>query len=206
MAQAKLDLSGTSIPDKIQIMRKIVASMTGNANFAAPTPALTDVTAAIDTLETAAQEAQQARNAAKAKTGVQNGADEALSTLANALAGYVDAASEGDEEKILSSGMGVRSKASKPRELEAPVMAGSQVTQIAGELELRWTAVKGARTYLIERTSDALGAAGWSNGDSATRTKATVKNLTPGTRYSFRVAAVGPLGTGPWSEPIVRVA
>lgn len=131
-------------------------------------------------------------------------ADAALMLLASSLLGYVDAASEGDPEKILSAGLGVRNRASKPQPLPAPVMAGSQVTQIPGELELRWSAVPGARTYLIERTTDAMAATGWTNGDSATKTKAIVKGLAQGNRYSFRVAAVGPLGTGPWSEPIVR--
>ena len=204
MATVKLEINRANLSAKIQILRSIVSQMTNNPHFPSPAPALADVTTAINALETAANEASAARAEAKRKTALQNSAETTLDSLAAALAGYVDAASEGDAEIILSSGMGVRSKPSKPQPMTAPEMAGSELTQVAGELLLRWSRVAGAYTYLIERTTDPAAVAGWTNGDSATRTKAVVKGLTPGTRYSFRVAAVGPLGTGPWSEPVTR--
>jgi hypothetical protein len=41
---------------------------------------------------------------------------------------------------------------------------------------------------------------------TATKSKATVTGLTSGTRYWFRVAAIGSAGQGPWSDPATAIA
>ena len=45
MAKVKLSLQSLTIPQKIQFIRQVVTSMTGNANFATPAPALVAITA-----------------------------------------------------------------------------------------------------------------------------------------------------------------
>ena len=39
-----------------------------------------------------------------------------------------------------------------------------------------------------------------------TKSKATVSGLATGTKYWFRVRAIGAAGPGPWSDPATKVA
>jgi hypothetical protein len=51
MARIKLNLSRLSLSQKIDKARQIVKALTGNPDFPTPTPALADVTGAIDDLD-----------------------------------------------------------------------------------------------------------------------------------------------------------
>ena len=46
----------------------------------------------------------------------------------------------------------------------------------------------------------------WTNAPPSTKSKCTIANLVAGTRYWFRVAAVGAAGQGPWSDPATKMA
>ena len=41
---------------------------------------------------------------------------------------------------------------------------------------------------------------------TVTKSKATVTGLTSGTKYWFRVRAIGATGPGPWSDPATKIA
>ncbi|MEK6259807.1 MAG: fibronectin type III domain-containing protein [Planctomycetota bacterium] len=75
-----------------------------------------------------------------------------------------------------------------------------------GELDLDWDNVRGARSYQIQRSPDPVSATSWTLIDTVTASRATVKNLTSGTKYWFRVAAIGAAGPGPWSNPVAKIA
>jgi len=59
--RVKLNLRNQSVPAKVAKGRQIVNAMTNNTSFATPHPALTDVTAALDELESAFAQVQSAR-------------------------------------------------------------------------------------------------------------------------------------------------
>jgi chitodextrinase len=77
-----------------------------------------------------------------------------------------------------------------------------------GEIDLNWQPVRGAASYAIVRstTGNVANAGDWAAAGTSTKSKASVSGLTSGTRYWFRVAAVGSAGQGPWSDPATAIA
>lgn len=199
MRQVKLEFSRLTIPVKIQKARNIVAKMTGNTNFTTPVPALTAVTTAINKLEASHEAALDGGSAKKAAMSID---DAALMTLMKQLAAYVQDITLGDELKIISSGMDVRRLKSAPQPLTAPVDSRVELNGNAGEVMLRWKAVKGARSYIIESTSTPGDEATWTHFDVSTRTRFLATNLSSLTIVWFRVAAHGAKGRSAFSDPI----
>lgn len=205
MATIKVGIIGLSIPDKVQYVRQITTNMTGNPNFAIPSPTLADVIAKADGLESAYNAAQVARQVAKAKTALQDTASAELDLIVTQLANYVENASGGDAGVIVSSGFSVKSPGAPIGELPAPtdvrVVAGPR----SGTADIESGPVYGARSYLYERAEDAevrnFQAAG-----ASTRPKATLNSMVSGKKYWFRMAALGAAGQGPWSDPVPVIA
>jgi hypothetical protein len=96
LSKIKLNLRSLSVPEKVARARQIVTALTGNADFASPQPALADVTASVNALETAYNEAQVARQEAKAKTSAQGQKEEEVDHILSQLASYIDSASGGE--------------------------------------------------------------------------------------------------------------
>jgi hypothetical protein len=98
----KLSLDRKSIPVMIEFGRHVVISMTGNANFTTPSPALAAITTATDELETAFNAAQ---GAGPLQTALMYEKERAWSILMTALGNYVDNVAKGEQSIILSAGM-----------------------------------------------------------------------------------------------------
>jgi hypothetical protein len=139
---------------------------------------------------------------------LQNQSEAALDTLATALAGHVDSVAKGDETIILSAGMTTKAPAAPVGPLPAPGDVAAAGGDMEGEIDLNWQPVRGAASYsIVKSTTGNVGNAGdWSPAATGTKSKATVSGLTSGTRYWFRVAAIGSAGQGPWSDPATAIA
>lgn len=205
MAQIKVGISNKSVPDKIQFARQIVLDMTGNGNFTTPAPALAAITAAANALEAAYNDAQAARQTAKSLTSLQNQKDAELMLLLMQEANYVQNASRGDRAKIESSGFGVRNAPSLIGPLPAPANVTVVPTEESGAVGMNWDKVRGARSYIVERATDAP-QLDWVPAISTTKSKALINTITSGTKYWFRVAGVGAAGQGPWSDAVAKYA
>lgn len=206
MSKIKLNLHNLSIPEKIARAQQIVAAMTDNPNFTAPQPVLAQVTAVTDQLEAAFIATQAARQEAKNRTSAQNQKEDAFDAAFTQLAGYVESVSGGDEAKITSAGMGVRSAQTPTGDLSAPDGLDAGVGDRDGEIDLSWDKVPRARSYTVEQSPDPPTANSWQHAAIATKTQTTISGLASGTKYWFRVAAVGPNGQSPWSNPATRIA
>jgi hypothetical protein len=208
LSKIKLNLKGLSIPEKVARARQIVTALTGNADFASPQPALADVTASINALETAYNEAQVARQEAKAKTSAQGQKEEEVGHILSQLASYIDSASGGDETKIKNAGLDVRSTsgASVSGGSTAPAALEATASDYDGQIDLRWERVEKAKSYLIERSPDPPTGTSWSPAAVVTKARASVSGLTSGTKYWFRVAAVNTGGQSAWSDPATKIA
>jgi len=101
MSKVKMGFSGLNIPEQVERARGIVTALTGNADFATPVPALSVVSLAATALETAYNES---RNRDKNKVAIMGLRRKEMLALIVQLAAYVQEASAGDKEKILSSG------------------------------------------------------------------------------------------------------
>ena len=207
MPKVKLNISRLSISDKIAKCRQIITRMTGNTNFPTPNPPLTMVTTALNELEGATNDAQSARQEAKAKTAIQNDKDASVDGLMTQLAGYVESVAGGDEAIIRSAGMDTKAPPSQPSDVPAPPANLSATSgDRDGEIDLAWEAVAGAKSYVIEQSVDPNSANGWGHAGVSARSSQTVAQLTSGTRYWFRVAAINAVGQSGWSDPTVKIA
>lgn len=206
MAKVKLDFKRLPISDKIVRAQQIVRNLTGNPDFPTPNPPLAQVTAAIQLLETKAVSAQAARQAAQAATAEQNDAEAALDRVMDQVGGYIESVSSGDEAKIISAGVSVRSSTSAPRELTAPSALAATEGDHDGEIQLHWDRVGAARSYVIERSPDPPTDASWVHEKVVTTSSTTISGLTRGAKYWFRVAAIGASGQSGWSDPATKIA
>jgi hypothetical protein len=204
MPRVKLNLKNLSVNEKVLRARQIVTALTGNANFPNPQPALAQVTAAINGLEGAALEAQEARQIAKTRTAAQNAKEQVLDQAMTQLASYVESVAGQNDELILSVGFDVRGP-SAPAAAEQPSLTATAGDH-DGEIDLAWDTVRGARSYVVQRSPDPPTESSWAHVGVPTRSRFTVEGLTSGTRYWFRVAAINASEQGPWSNPAVKVA
>lgn len=206
MNKIKLNLRGLGIPEKIARSQQIVAAMTGNASFSTPQPTLVQVTSAASDLNAAYAAAQAARQETKTKISEQNQKEEALDRVLTQLASYVESISGEDEAKIMSAGMELRAAQSTTGDLNAPAALAASAGDRDGEIDLAWDKVDNARSYVIERSADPPTASSWTHAAVSTRSRVTIEGLTSGTKYWFRVAAVGSGGQSPWSDPATKLA
>jgi hypothetical protein len=112
MKKPKLGFRNLSIPEKIQKSREVVTHLTGNVNFTTPNPTLAVVTTAINALETAHE---LAADGGKALKSAMRAKEKVLVDLMVQLQEYVANASGGDEQKILSAGLGVKTTTSRQK-------------------------------------------------------------------------------------------
>lgn len=207
MTRIKLNLKSLSIPEKLARSQQIVAALTGNPNFTSPHPPLAQVTAAINELETAANAAQAARQEAKARTAAQNAKEEALDQLLTQLVAHVESIAGSNQELIMSAGLDVRGmSALSAAAPAAPPSLTAAAGNHDGAIELSWDTVRGARSYVVERSPDPPAESTWTHAAVATRSRITLEGLTSGTRYWFRVAALTTNGQSPWSNPAMKIA
>lgn len=194
-----------SVPAKIQFTRQIVLDMTNNPNFAAPSPDLDTLSDAAASLESAYNAALQARANAKMQTSVMGQKSTLLDLLLMQEASYVQSSSGGDKAKIESAGFDVRDTPTPIGQLPAPAEPKAIPSQHPGAIQLSWKKVRGAKSYLIERALDS-NQLEWAAATMSTKAKALVNTMASGSRYWFRVAAIGSAGQGAWSEPISKIA
>ena len=226
--RVSLRLSERSVNDKIEFSRNLQNAMNGNSQFANPSPTLAAIKTATDNLETAAL---AAADGAKSKIAFMHQQEALLDNLLQQLGNWVDslakaaAAAGGDAQAlILAAGMDFRRSANKAPLPFAP--SGLNVVSVReGEADLKWKTVKYARSYVIEISNDVSAIQNgnpnpvtstvptlvanarvfitWNFGDVTTKTKFTILGLSSGTKYAFRVYAVGSAGKGNPSVPVV---
>ena len=205
MAKVKLNLKNLNVPAKVQFGSEVVVKMTGNPNFTTPNPALIDVTTGYTDLQTAYNNAQQARLSAVDKTNTQNSKEADMDNLLTQLANYVENQSNGDANIIMSSGMKIAA-APSPAPLPAQVILQTVTDNSSGKLDMKWKKVQFAKTYVVQMNTDINDPTKWQQLQIITKTTYQAKNLTSGTKYWFRVQAIGTAGEGPWSDPYVKYA
>lgn len=208
MAKVKLNLRSMSPTEKAAKARQIVASLTGNPDFAAPHPPLTQVAAAADALDEAFSDAQTAKQTVLTKNSILRERGDALDGQLRQLASYIESIGGDDESKILSAGVGLKNvvTSSIGTPLTAPTGLSATEGDHDGEIDLNWDKVKNAKSYVIERSVDPPTATSWVYETTSSKSSTTVIGLASGTRYWFRVAAVVATGQTGWSDPSTKIA
>lgn len=203
-AQAKLDLP-RPIPKQIEQGAKVATMANKVLTDKTVVTVLNTATTTLNDLQAAALEARRASTQATAD--VVEAA--ALQRIAYGnVAGAVNAQANGDPGFIMSCGFAVRASATPtPPITEPPTQLKTSINGMPGRVVLGWTGVIGARVYEAQHTTDLSGATGWTTvGSTPSKTRVNVDGLTSGTKYAFRVRALGNGQPGPWSGPVQQMA
>lgn len=206
MSRIKLNLRNLSIPDKVQRGRQIISAMTNNANFSNPHPPLTEITAALATLEQNYALMQAAKADVKAKVTTLDDAEGKVDQTLAQLAAYVESIAGTDEKIITSAGLATASSRSAPTFLSPPQGLSATVGDHEGVIDLSWKKVPKAKSYTIQMSADPPTPESWTHAAIATASTRTIENLASGKRFWFRVAAIGAMGQSGWSEPATKIA
>jgi hypothetical protein len=200
----RLGISRLKATDLLAKGRRLVTDMTDNANFATPVPALADITTALDTFETRIKAAAYGD---KRLITRRNDAQAVVEDMLRQLGSYVSMTADGSREIIESSGFDVRRKPEDPTRLDVPVDFLATNSSKEGEMELKWKGVRYGKAYQIEMSAGDpdTGDAHWTTALVTSKASGTVKNLTPGVKYWFRVKAInGDLNSGYSDVSIAR--
>lgn len=205
MAKPKLDLRNKTDTELVAYAQAHVAAMTGNANYATPTPDTAAFAAQITAFNDAITEANTAQQAAQTKTAEKLGQRSLMEQALTQRGNYVETTSGGDEAKILSAGFDVRSAPTPPAAPTVPANLTATMGDHEGEIDLQWAPPKGAKSYIVECSTYAVPRT-WQQVKIVTRSSLTVPDLTPGEVYAFRIKAIGGGGESDWSDEAVERA
>lgn len=204
MSKVRFGLKGLKPSDLIAKCQSVEEKMTDNALFPNPVPALTDLTAAREALETLTTAARFGDREAIAKRRTQ---EAATADILRRLGSYVQAIAKQPED-ILGAGFDLRRQPEPVTRLSRPVNLEALRSDKQGKVNLDWKAVKGSQHYLVEisQGDPTSPTTEWTLVAYTSRSKHTVDNLTPGTYYWFRVRALGPAGQSEYSDPAMVMA
>jgi hypothetical protein len=205
--KVKLNLRKLSVPEKVARARQMISALTGNPDFPTPSPTLAAATAVTDDLAQAFQDQEVAKQVAATKTAAKNELEDIFDRTFSQLGSYVESVAGDNEKLIKSAGMDTRAASvasgGKPG---TPISLNITNGDADGEIDLSWDPVPSAKSYVIEMSLDPPTATSWKHSGVSTKSSQTVNGLVGGTRYWFRVAAVGTGGQSGWSDPATRIA
>ena len=200
MARIRLNLKNLSVTEKIAKGRHIVAGMTNKGTFPTPSPSLAEVTADLDELANTFATVQAAKSEVTTRVVSQDNAETKVDQALTKLAAYVESVAGKDDGIITRAGMELKASRSAPAVPIAPAALSATPGDRDGEINLSWKSVPNARSYTIEASTDPATPTSWTHIGIATSSSKLITNLKAGTRYWFRVAAVGVMGQSGWSE------
>jgi hypothetical protein len=203
MAKIKLDHTGLDTAAFIVRMRAISAALAAAPAFAALAPKLPPFDALVDTLEEKNDGVATAKQALAQATTELDTARDAVESSARALA----MSSEGetsDDASLQAGGWHLRGAAAPVGPMPAPQNVTCSGGDQDGEVDCTFDPVAGRNSYVGEHAVNPNGP--WTQFYVGKKSSCTAKNLTSGTLYWFRFAAVGTAGQGPWSDPASKRA
>jgi hypothetical protein len=194
-----LYLQGLLVPQKTVLSGTVITAMTGNAAFPDPSPTLVVMKEKKDALE--AKYAEYIATKSSLATlrqelkQLEYDHDVALTNLST----YAQTACGNDPAVLASAGIPLAAAPSPIGTLPAPSDLRAQPGQ-SQTIVLVWSRLHGAKTYIAQMAESANGP--WTQIYLGTRARTLAMNLTPGTLYWFRTAAVGAAGQSDWSHPV----
>jgi hypothetical protein len=178
--------------------------ITGNASFTTPNPTMLVFQGHIDDAAAAMVTAEAAIVTARMAVQAKRLAMDALNNDTAFLAAYVDNASLGDEEKIVSSGFQLRAPKTQLSLPPAPLMVEVFAGEFQGQLLMRCQPVANVRMYEYQTTLDPNTESSWVTRGSSSRSSMEVNDLTSGDYCWVRIRALNTAGAGPWSSAAGR--
>ena len=204
-AKITLGLSELSPEQKVTFTEERITSLTNNvATFPAPNPPVLALTTAKNNLDTRLKAIAQQESLLDAERAYAATEEAALDALLQQEASYVENIANGEVSIILLSGFPLAQEPAPIGQLSPPQNLLGLATDIEGQTKLKWNSVHGAKSYIVECATNPNGP--WVPVTVTTRISCLATNLTPGTKYWFRVRAVGAAGLSGWSDPAAKLA
>ncbi|MFD0940396.1 fibronectin type III domain-containing protein [Pedobacter boryungensis] len=173
----------------------IVDSMTANANFSTPIPALTEITAATNSYIEALSNAEAG---GKSQIAIKNQTRLQLEGLLEKLALYVEAYGQSNEVVLLSSGFSLAKTTTPVGILPKPENFTVQPKE-KGTVNLKLSSIRGAISYQFEYRI--LGEETWVV-NVQSKSSLALTNLQSGAQYEFRVTAIGSVTDRIYSDEV----
>lgn len=207
-AKVKLELGHRTDADLAAFAEAHKVAVDGNPNFPTPKPTPLVFNAALLDFENKLVELDNAKLLLKGLTEEKDALRADLQALFQQRALYVEMASDGNADIIFSAGLPVRRTPTKKGELPWPADLRVEQGLTPCCHVIRWKAVKGARSYLVECAEVVAGQTrNWNLVHTGGKLTVTVKNLEAGKTYEYRLAAVGgSSGQSEWSPAVSRMA
>jgi hypothetical protein len=184
---------------KLVLANTVKAAMTGNAAFPNATALITALGTALSALTTAQTDAETAEVTLRSKVALKNSKLDLVGVALTAVADHVST-NAGTPEVAVTSGFALKSGGSQPVELPAPRHFHLTLGDEPGEVDVMCDAEKTNRGYLGEYRQLPSGA--WTLGYAGRRSTGTIKGLTSGEEYEFRMALGDTTRRGPASDVI----
>jgi hypothetical protein len=206
-AIVKLALQPRTDAEFALFCESLAQAMAGNPWFPSPQPSVQVFDEKLVELEQMLSELENLRLQVLNLTQRKDRIRQEMEFLVNQRGSYVQMRSRGNADVIASAGLSARRPRSRLGTLPAPEGLHLLVTQISGELLVRWNKVPGARTYLLESAPvlpDQPHA--WEQVHIGGQLRCLIAQLTPGQTYAFRLAAIGgATGRSAWSPVVQRM-
>jgi len=206
--KVKLDLKSKSDSDLVTFAQAHVTATTGNANFTTLLPPATAFATTLTGYQTALGNFNTAQVAAKQATTVKDTARLALESVLTQRGHYVEltAANAADPAAVIeSAGFSVRATAAAPQVPDPVQNLSVTAGDNAGELDFQWDPANGASSYDVHVSPDPVTAASWVPQKGVTKSKTAVTGYPSGAKMWARVRAIGPGGTGAWSDMATKI-
>ncbi|HXC05181.1 MAG TPA: fibronectin type III domain-containing protein [Bacteroidia bacterium] len=196
--QVALRLKYKSTPQLIADTKHYLDNLSGNVYFPSPYPALADVSAQLQVVETCYTISQMRERGAADKTRAER---KDLERLLKALAAHVEYVSNSDpdnaENRILSSGMPLKKPSSRK-----PKTFTTILTEVPGQVKLNSKRQSQSSCYVYEMSTNPSDESGWTVVATTNNVKAFVNDLLPDIRYYFRVRVITKREPGTWSSVV----
>ena len=204
MKKAKVTFVRNDAETVASVTESIVAAMTGNAHYGTPAPTLASLTLKATALR--AKKLAITELETQLSTARTDQKDMILDLKHDVfmLRDYVQDEADGDESKIHSAGMQVIGERQPVGPMPAVQNLKVMVSDMTGTLDTEWQTVFGCLVYLVEVATNPEG--DWKQVAASSRSRCTILDLVPGTKYWVRVRAVGAAGLGPYSDVAYKIA
>jgi len=205
--RAHFPFTHLSLPDLLRVAGTIVDKAKKSAVLPAGDTYLSELTVNRQSFADAEQTVLTLKRELVAAINVRRDKEMLFRKTCLAFAGHVNDIARGDASVITAVGLEVQKTArsgAAPTVMIAPLHVRAAPGPKPGEVRLSWKRVKGAKSYALQRSQDST------QGFVAVEIVTTRSVLLPAqpsaTPLWYRLAAIGPSGQGPWTDPIPVVA
>ena len=204
MAKVKIGLRGLTTAQKLEKAKRIIRKVASSEIPDKTTLPVSQLHKAANMLGKAIEMAEFGdKRAIAARKLCEKQVEQAIRKMAMA----VEQVTEQDRRLIEAAGFELRSTNNRSQPLSKPESLTPKRLDDEGSIGLKWRPVSNSKSYLVQTcTSTPNSKTNWQTSAYTTKSRCTIDNLKVGTRYWFRVKAIGAKGIGPPSTTASIVA